>query len=354
MPERASEPPPGPAFLFYPPPPMEPRIQYLATYTTERDVLGEPGRFRKFILGEPEYAELGKPYGVTMHEGKLFICDTRNGAVVIFDLAARATEVMGSNEAAQLKKPVNIAIDADGTRYVVDALHRRVMVYDRNNVYVRSIGDPNAWKPTDAAVFGRRLYVTDILNAQVVVLDRESGAELQRISRKGSGQGELFLPTNVEVDRHGNVYVSDTGNFRVLKFDRKGRLVRQFGELGRTLGRFARPKGIAIDRDDRLYVVDSAFENVQIFDQDGNLLLYFGAAGNGQGALNIPAKVEIDYANVGLFSDSVAPGYALEYLILVSSQFGRNKVNVYGFIEQSKGGEGNVSHADSPTPTADQ
>jgi DNA-binding beta-propeller fold protein YncE len=354
MPERSSEQTPAPAFVFYPPPPLEPRIQYLATYTTEKDVLGEPSRFRKFVLGEPEYAELGKPYGVTMHDGRLFVCDTRNGAVVIFDIAARATDVMGSTEAAKLRKPVNIAIDDDGTRYVVDTLHRRLMVYDRDNSYVRSIGDPNAWKPTDVAVFGHRLYVTDILNAQVVVMDRESGAELQRISRKGSSPGELFLPTNVEVDRHGNVYVSDTGNFRVLKFDPEGRLVRQFGELGRTLGRFARPKGIAIDRDDRLYVVDSAFENVQIFDRDGNLLLYFGATGNAQGALNIPAKVEIDYANVDLFSESVAPGYALEYLIFVSSQFGRNKVNVYGFLEESEDGNGNVSHVDRSTTTENQ
>jgi DNA-binding beta-propeller fold protein YncE len=315
---------------------MEPRIQYLATYTSEKDVIGELSGFRKFILGEREYAELGKPYGVTIHDGKLFICDTRSAGVVIFDLVARKTEVMGQGEAAPLRKPVNIAVDDDGYRYVADTLHRRLMVYDRSNRYVRAIGDPKTWKPTDVTIAGDRLYVIDILNAQVVILDRKTGEELGRFASTGSGPEELFLPTNIEVDRQGNIYVSDTGNFRVLKFDPEGRLLRQFGELGTSLGHFARPKGIAVDHENRLYVVDSAFENVQIFDPKGDLLLYFGTSGSGPGAINIPAKVEIDYANVDVFADAVAPGYALEYLILVSSQFGQNKINVYGFLEKKK------------------
>jgi hypothetical protein len=41
----------------------------------------------------------------------------------------------------------------------------------------------------------------------------------------------------------------------------------------------------------------------------------------------------IDYDNVDLFADRVAPGYQLEYLVLVTNQFGANKVSVFGFIE---------------------
>ena len=38
-----------------------------------------------------------------------------------------------------------------------------------------------------------------------------------------------------------------------------------------------------------------------------------------------------------LFSDLVAPGHELEYLILVSNQYGPNKVGVYGFLKQPAG-----------------
>jgi hypothetical protein len=54
------------------------------------------------------------------------------------------------------------------------------------------------------------------------------------------------------------------------------------------------------------------------------------------GGLNIPAKVEIDYENVDLFADLAAPGHQLEYLILVTSQFGSRKVSVFGFLKQSE------------------
>jgi hypothetical protein len=43
--------------------------------------------------------------------------------------------------------------------------------------------------------------------------------------------------------------------------------------------------------------------------------------------------VVIDYDNVDLFADRVAPGYKVEYLVIVTSQFGPNKVSVFGFLE---------------------
>jgi DNA-binding beta-propeller fold protein YncE len=127
-------------------------------------------------------------------------------------------------------------------------------------------------------------------------------------------------------------------NTQVLKFDDRGELLQTFGSLGRRLGQFVRPKGVAVDHEGRLYVVDAASGIVQIFDSDGELLLFFGGMGNRPGELYLPAKVVIDYDNVGLFADRVAPGYKLEYLVLVTSQYGGNKVSVFGFLEPSEQG----------------
>ena len=63
----------------------------------------------------------------------------------------------------------------------------------------------------------------------------------------------------------------------------------------------------------------------------GELLLFFGAPGDWPDSLNLPADIEIDYDNVALFQGYAHPDFELEYIILVSSQFGVNKVNVYGF-----------------------
>jgi hypothetical protein len=45
--------------------------------------------------------------------------------------------------------------------------------------------------------------------------------------------------------------------------------------------------------------------------------------------------VTIDYANVDVFKKYADPRFKIEYLILVASQFGPNKVDVFGFGRMS-------------------
>jgi hypothetical protein len=60
--------------------------------------------------------------------------------------------------------------------------------------------------------------------------------------------------------------------------------------------------------------------------------MYFGQAGSStEGELYLPAAVKVDYDNVSLFQKKAAPGFKIEYLILVTSQFGDRKISVYGF-----------------------
>jgi DNA-binding beta-propeller fold protein YncE len=327
-----------PEYVLVPPPPQQPRIQFLTAYSTDLDVLPPLSGFRRLIVGDRQGRELNKPYGVAIHDGQILVCDTMGSIVVVFDLVAQTVEFLGGGPNGKLNKPINIAVDEDGTRYVVDLGLDRVMVYDANNRYVRAIGDPEAWSPTDVAIIEKRLYVTDLKNGQIVLIEKATGEELSRFGQIEAGKGGRFLPTNLAIGVDGSVYATDTVNTQVFKFDGQGERVQAFGSLGRRLGQFVRPKGVAVDREDRLYVVDAASEIVQIFNADGELLLFFGGAGNRPGGLNLPAKVVIDYDNVGLFADRVAPGYKVEYLVLVTSQYGTNKVSVFGFLQPNEQG----------------
>lgn len=163
------------------------------------------------------------------------------------------------------------------------------------------------------------------------MIDRRSGKVVNKIGKVGSKEGELFFPTNLTIGADNHLYISDTGNFRVQKFTLQGEFVRSYGSIGSGLGQFARPKGIARDKQGRVYVVDSAFENVQVLNNDGKLLLFFGQAGNKPGDMNLPADISINYNNLEYFQPYAHPGFKLEYILLVSSQFGANKINAYGF-----------------------
>lgn len=329
-PERAAGP------VFFPAPPLSPRIQHLKTISGERDLGAPRSGFARLVLGDDDKTPvLQQPYGVALFQGKLYVADSRAPGLAVFDLQQQRHTLVTGSGGGRMRRPINVTIDADGTKYVTDTGRDQVLVFDRDDRFLTAFGEHGQFKPVDTAIAGDRLYVVDIQHHEVQVLDKRSGMLLSRFGKVGAKPGELYHPTNIAIGPDGDIYVVETSNFRVQRFTAEGQSVRVYGELGTALGSFVRPKGIAVDRAGRLYVGDAAFENVQVFDNAGRLLLFFGQPGEGPAALHLPAGIAIDYDNVELFRRYADPRFNIEYLILVASQFGQNKVDVFGFGRMS-------------------
>ena len=88
----------------------------------------------------------------------------------------------------------------------------------------------------------------------------------------GSGPGQFLNPQGISVDPEGNIYVADTGNHRVQKFDSAGRPIEEIGGFGWGEGRFNRPTGLSAREGLNIYVVDSQNRRVQRFDRYLNFL----------------------------------------------------------------------------------
>jgi len=320
-------------YLFYPLPPNLPRFQFLASFSSPLDVSAGKSGFRDFVFGGEDKEDhlVEKPYGVAIHEGAIHVVDTRGAGWAVFDLAKRKSAVVRPKGGGTLKKPINITIDNDGTRYITDTDREQVMVYDGQNRFLKAYGEPGQFKPVDVAITGDRLYVSDVMHHEVHVLDKSTGNTLMRFGGRGSEPGEFNNPTNLTLADDDTLYVVDTINFRVQQFSLEGEFIREFGEAGAVPGTFSRPKGISVDRDGHIYVVDSAFENIQVFGQDGGALMFFGAPGSDRDSVNMPTAVKLDYDNVSYFEKYIAPDFDVEYLVLVANQFGNNKVTVFGF-----------------------
>lgn len=319
--------------VFYPSLPNPPRIQYLTTFSGPGDLVTNDSSFSRFVLGDEskDSATITKPYGVAIHDGVLYVVDIRGPGYALFDLKNKTFDMVYGSFAGKMRKPINIAIDKDGTHYITDTIRGLVLVYDKDNKFVRIIGDGESFKPSDALIVGEKLFVTDIKNHRIVVLNKISGEQLYTIGSVGSKEGELFYPTNLALGPEQHLYISETGNFRVQKFTLEGQFVKSFGKVGTGIGQFARPKGVAIDRKGRMHVVDAAFENVQVFNSEGKLLMFYGEPGSKRANINLPTDISIDYENLDYFRKYASPGFELEYIILVASQFGNSKVNVFGF-----------------------
>lgn len=78
-----------------------------------------------------------------------------------------------------------------------------------------------------------------------------------------AGGVDLSLPNDVAVAANGDLYVADTGNARIVVFDRAGKFLRQFGGI-------VSPTSIAVGPD-RVYIIDSAMKRLVIYSLDGKL-----------------------------------------------------------------------------------
>src|SRR5262249_28804073 len=121
---------------------------------------------------------------------------------------------------------------------------------------------------------------------------------LSHFGSPGSGAGQFQTPVGVAVDQaSGAVYVADSGNARVAKFDAKGNFIAawgwgvtdgtaksevctstcQAGIAGSGPGQFSRPTSIAVDSSGGpstgdVYVGDAGTNVALKFDTNGNFL----------------------------------------------------------------------------------
>jgi sugar lactone lactonase YvrE len=207
--------------------------------------------------------------------------------------------------------PISVAVDpASGKVFVSDSYNHRVLRFAAlrhltNGAPAEAVfGQPDFMTRSSAATrsgmnlpggvtidSGGRLWVADHNNNRVLRFDnaatRQSGADADGVlgqpnftsTSYAATRGQLAGPSDVAVDGDGRLWVADSGNDRVVRFDHaaakpngggadgvlgQANFTSSDGTLGRS--RLRTPRGIAISDDGRLWVVDEANNRVLRFD----------------------------------------------------------------------------------------
>ncbi len=298
--------PPKAVEIVYPPAPEEPRYYYDRTLYGSTNVKPETStdRLRRFATGQSERGRgFAKPFDVRADNGRIFISDTVNRRVAVLDFPQQRYYEIGTQGVGRLAKPLGLTTDAQGHLYVVDGTAKRILVYDLEGTYLKSIGTGEILsRPSGIAVNpdGSRIYVVDTGGVSskdhTIHVFGPDGKHLFNIGTRGKEDGNLNLPLMAAMAPDGNLYVSDSGNFRVQVFDPDGNFVKTIGSIGRRPGQFSHPKGIAVDSDGRIFIVDSGFANFQIFDNQGQILLFVGERNErgGPGQYILPSGISVD------------------------------------------------------------
>lgn len=297
--------------LTFPPPPDEARFYFERSIHSSADVKQDTDadKLRRSLTGERQTGEgLSKPYSVVVQQGRVYVGDTVKKIVAVFDFPEHKYIKIGEDEDengnGKLVMPLGIALDKQANLYVFDGKLKQIEVYNREGKFLRSIGDPAQFaRPAGIAVdpAGTRVYAVDIGGSssnehKVLVFDAQNGKHLFDIGKRGIEKGEFNLPRDAVIAPDGSLYVVDSGNFRVQKFDADGKFISTFGAIGRQPGQFSRPKEVAVDPAGNIYVADAIFGNFQIFNPEGQLLLAIGSRSNtdGPAKFSLPSGIAVD------------------------------------------------------------
>ena len=171
------------------------------------------------------------PRGIDVDQnGKVYVADTGNKRIVVFDEDGNyITEFgMAGFDPGQFDEPVGVAVSDDGMVFVTDTWNQRIQSFipsDDGTVYLPfSQWDVNAWfgqslenKPFIAVDGNNRVFITDPEGYRIIEFTSE-GQFVRTWGDFGTGDSELGLPAGIDVDPLGNIWVTDAGNNRIMKF----------------------------------------------------------------------------------------------------------------------------------------
>lgn len=94
---------------------------------------------------------------------------------------------------------------------------------------------------------------------------------------------------DIVVDKDGNIFAADLGEYCVKKFDTTGRFIIRFGRKGQGPGEFLSLSDLAISESNQLYVCDTQNKRISIFATDGKFVQSFQIT-----SMAMPARIAVD------------------------------------------------------------
>lgn len=197
-------------------------------------------------------------------------------------LTLEADQIIGQQgaEPGQFSRPRGLAIAADGSLFVADTSNHRIQHLTSDGEVISvwgSFADLSAGEapggtfnePWDVAVApDGTVYVTDTWNHRIQHFSQD-GEFLDMFGHFGQADSPdaFWGPRGIVIDASGRIFVSDTGNKRIVILDARGNPLSELGTGGVGLGELDEPVGLAIGTDGRLYVADAWNQRVQVFEE---------------------------------------------------------------------------------------
>ena len=122
----------------------------------------------------------------------------------------------------------------------------------------------------------KHVWIIDRTSQQIYEFTNDGKKLLRTLGERnvaGTDKGHFGRPTDIAWLPDGTFFISDGyDNSRVVKFDRNGRYLMEWGTKGTGPGQFQLVHGVAIGANQEVYVVDRDNKRIQVFDVNGKFI----------------------------------------------------------------------------------
>lgn len=263
-----------------------------------------------------ENGKFNLPQGIAIQQSdsgdKVYVCDTFNNRIQVLDIYGNYITQIGDgisgDSSTRFYYPRGVNISDDGRVYIADTFNHKVKVYDSDYDFVfettLNLVELEPCYPCQVLPIGNdRFLISDTGNSQLILRDR-----YQIIKHIGTQRTNNFSFSNIsaiDTDNYGNIYVADSLNHRVIKYDSNHNVVYKLGgnsgsggpgSYGINYWQFTSPKQVWYDQTfDRLLIADTGNSRIQLFNASTGIWF----SNFGYGVFNNPMGVCTDsYGNI--------------------------------------------------------
>lgn len=232
--------------------------------------------------------QFDRPSGIALNTTHIFVADTDNHRIQIFDASGSLQQTLGTgtagNAAGQFNGPTDVDQSPFGTIFVVDTQNDRIQAFDKFGNFVfeegtSGDGDGQFDHPKAIALDNLgKIYVADVGNNRIQQFESD-GNFLDKWKSAINSHFKNFMDmftvsltelvaNAIDLDSFGNIFVGDwtSGKQKIVKLSRNAGAIPEFDVSSSVLD----PKNIAINSTNFIFVTDSQTNSIEVFDNKVN------------------------------------------------------------------------------------
>jgi DNA-binding beta-propeller fold protein YncE len=233
----------------------------------------EPVAFTKVTTFSGIEKEFGEPFGIVAKNGKIYLSDGENGKIFSLDSYGKTTLLTD-----KLDTPSQIAIDKDNNLIVADSGSHTIKKISANGEIITLAGTENKSgdkdgeanqalfnAPIGVAISGEKIYVADTYNDKIRLIENGKVSTFAG-SEKGYSdkeKGKFDTPSGLAIWKDESVIVADTGNRRIRRIEKDGKVSTLAGNGEQDLvddlpskASFVEPIAVTTDERGIIYIAD--------------------------------------------------------------------------------------------------